>query len=768
MAIDLSEIESSNTKKTFGTFAGVFTPTTLTILGVILFIRTPWVVGNAGVAGALIILFLSVTITFTTALSLSSITTNIRIGAGGAFSLIAQSLGLEIGGAIGVPFYLAQAIAVAMYIFGFREGVQILLPGANPLLLDAGVFVLVMAVCFISTNFAFKIQYVILAIIVLAMGSIAGGLFIHELNFDYQLFGTYPGSVENNFSGTSFWVVFAVFFPAVTGVMAGANMSGDLSNPRESIPRGTITSVIITTIIYAAFIPIAALLATPEELVKNYNIFIDKSVYAPIVLAGLLGATLSSALGSFVGAPRILLALGEKQILPGSGYFAKVSRRGEPVNSMLLTAIIVIIGISLRNLNTIAPLLTMFFMITYAMVNVVALIEQSLKLPSYRPTFRIPIIVPLIGAFGSLLVMFIMNAFVALVSIILIIAFYGYLIRKKMKADTGDSRSGLFSAMAGWATKKSTELSPEKEIRSWQPDILIPVVEPEDIRSSFKLIESIVSPKGSIKIAGIKDDTHHSMDAIEALLQNVKAKFKELNIPVSYTFLTSNNYNEAMSLSMQALNAAFFRPNTVFASVNATGDVDIERYTKLLQDCKRNSYGMILYVPYGTSSLGIEKNISLWMSELPHDWEQTLNLGNNDLATLSAILIRRNWNGNLTVNLAEKDLNAGFVPTQLVKVLDDESVENENLIVSTKNEEANAESDRIINKLRGFVRFPNETVFETREGRRTTSMKVNSKADLNIVGISEDTSVEKMIQVVYESGVSTIFCLDSDNESAIV
>ena len=104
------------TKKTFGTFAGVFTPTTLTILGVIMYIRQPWVVGNAGILGALAIVLLSVTITLATALSISSITTNVKIGSGGAFSVISQSLGLEIGGAIGIPFYIAQAIAVAMYI----------------------------------------------------------------------------------------------------------------------------------------------------------------------------------------------------------------------------------------------------------------------------------------------------------------------------------------------------------------------------------------------------------------------------------------------------------------------------------------------------------------------------------------------------------------------------------------------------------------------------------------------------------------------------
>lgn len=426
-----------------------------------MYIRQPWVVGNAGIVGALLIISIAVIITLATALSISSIVTNVKIGSGGAFSVISQSLGLEIGGAIGIPFYIAQAIAVAMYIFGFREGLQMLIPEFNPIILDVAIFSVVMAIAFISTSFAFKIQYVILGIIGLSLISIYGGLFSNELNYEFELFGTYPGSIDNNFEGSSFWIVFAVFFPAVTGVMAGANMSGDLTDPRKSIPRGTLSAVLLTTVIYVSMIFVAALLATPNELASNYNIFIDKSLFPPIVLAGLLGATLSSALGSFVGAPRILLALGEKNIIPKSTFLAKTSKKGEPYNAMLITAIIVIIGISLRDLNTIAPLLTMFFMITYAMVNVVALIELSLGLPSYRPSLKIPKIVPLIGAFGSISIMFIINSFVALTSSILIIVFYFYLVKMQIKSSAGDSRSGLFTALAEWATQKNHRFKSE-------------------------------------------------------------------------------------------------------------------------------------------------------------------------------------------------------------------------------------------------------------------------------------------------------------------
>ena len=604
------------TKKTFGTFAGVFTPTTLTILGVIMYIRQPWVVGNAGVLGALTIVFLSVAITFTTALSLSSITTNIRIGSGGAFSLISQSLGLEIGGAIGIPFYFAQTIAVAMYIFGFREGLQTLIPDISPLILDLGIFALVMGIAFISTSFAFKIQYVILGVIVLSLVSIYGALFVNELNFNIEWIGKYPGSVENNFSGSSFWMVFAVFFPAVTGVMAGANMSGDLTNPRKSIPIGTISSVIITTIIYISLIFVAAVIAAPDELAHNYNVFIDKSLFGPIVLAGLLGATLSSSLGSFVGAPRILLALGEKNILPRSQKLAQISKRGEPINAMLITAVIVLLGISLRNLNTIAPLITMFFMITYAMVNVVALVEQTLGLPSYRPTLKIPIIVPAIGAFGSIAIMFVLNVIVALFSLIFIVLFYLYLVKMNIKSSAGDSRSGLFTALAEWATKKTNSLRQEREVRSWRPDLLIPVTMPKELRSSFKLIHSIIYPKGSVKILALRNENESEQINLENFLKNAVNKFKESDLSGSYTVIDNTDFNTTVNVSMQSLNAAFFKPNIIFASIDSTTS-DLAYYNKLISDTKKNNFGMIIYIPYSTASLAIEKSINLWMTNIP-------------------------------------------------------------------------------------------------------------------------------------------------------
>ena len=724
------------TKKTFGTFAGVFTPTTLTILGVIMYIRQPWVVGNAGVVGALGIVLLSVAITLTTALSLSSITTNIRIGSGGAFSLISQSLGLEIGGAIGIPFYFAQSIAVAMYIFGFREGLQTLTPDINPVILDLVIFAAVMGIAFISTSFAFKIQFVILGIIVLSLVSIYGSLLVNELNFNIQWIGQYPGSVENDFSGSSFWTVFAVFFPAVTGVMAGANMSGDLTNPRKSIPLGTISSVIITTIIYISLIFVAAFIASPDEMAKNYNVFIDKALFGPIVLAGLLGATLSSAIGSFVGAPRILLALAEKNILPKSKELAKKSKKGEPVNAMLITAGLVLFGISLRNLNTIAPLLTMFFMITYAMVNIVALVEQTLGLPSYRPTLKIPIIIPAIGAFGSIAIMFVLNVIVALFSLIFIVLFYLYLVKMNIKSAAGDSRSGLFTALAEWATKKTNSLRQEREVRSWRPDLLIPVTMPKELRSSFKLIHSIIYPKGSVKILALRNENETEQGNMENFLKNAVKKFKESDLSVSYSVIDNTDFNTTVNVSMQSLNAAFFKPNIIFISID-TITSNLSYYNKLIANTKKNNFGMIIYIPFTTASLAIEKSINLWMTNIPVDWKETFSVNNNNLSALTSLLICRNWKGSIDVHILNN---------------------NPNLIFGEKD----------IEDLKTMVRFPKRTIFKIHQGNLLENVSKEKNADVNIFNIEEGVTIDDMVKIVNDSRISAVFCSDSDFENVLV
>ena len=307
--------------KKFGTFAGVFVPTALTILGAIMYLRLGWVVGNAGLLGALFIILLAHTITISTGLSVSSIATNIRVGVGGAFSIISQSLGLEVGGSISVPLYLAQAISTVLYIFAFMEGWQAIFQFDSKwteLYIVLAAFGIVFAIAIVSAKLASRVQFLILAIVGLSLFSVFLGSFPTAeqpgMTEVPQLIGDFPDG--------DFWYTFAIYFPAVTGIMAGISLSGDLKNPRKSIPQGTMSAVGITMLIYLALAYWLSRVAPVEALLNNNMVMADNAYWRWIVLAGLLGATFSSALGSLLAAPRVMQALGEHGVLPYGHVFA--------------------------------------------------------------------------------------------------------------------------------------------------------------------------------------------------------------------------------------------------------------------------------------------------------------------------------------------------------------------------------------------------------------------------------------------------------------
>ncbi|MBZ0267649.1 Na-K-Cl cotransporter, partial [bacterium] len=230
-----------------GTMLGVFTPTVLTILGVILYLRMGWVVGQVGLARALLIVLLASSITFITTLSFSAIATNIRVGVGGAYYIISRSLGLEFGGAIGLPLFLSQALSVTLYAFGLAESFRILWPAVPVPFAAFAIIVGVAALAYRGADAALKTQVPLLGLIgvslvALAIGAGRGTMFIGGAETQALADGTDPIA--------AFWVVFAVFFPAVTGVMAGLGLSGDLRDPVRSIPRGAIAAALVALVVY--------------------------------------------------------------------------------------------------------------------------------------------------------------------------------------------------------------------------------------------------------------------------------------------------------------------------------------------------------------------------------------------------------------------------------------------------------------------------------------------------------------------------------------
>ncbi len=453
----------------FGTFGGVFTPCTLTILGVIMFLRFGQVVGNAGIFYAVVIVLISKAITLLTGLSLSAIATNTKVKGGGAYFLISRSLGVEFGGAIGVVFFLAQAISVAMYVIGFSEAFVDAFPRLGlsftviATLTNMAVFVCV----YIGAGWTIRLQYFILAVLGASLLSFYAGAF-DSFSWENVQLNWQPHFTRD----ISFFTMFALFFPAVTGIMAGANMSGDLKDPARSIPSGTLAAIGVTAVIYVSQAVMLGGARTHVALTENTLVIKEIAWWPILITAGVFAATLSSALGSMMGAPRILQAFGRDNVFSSLKFFAPGSGpSNEPRRATVLTFLIAQTCILLGDLNAIAPIITMAFMITYGTLNLATFYEGITKNPSYRPRFRFSHwTTSLVGALGCLAVMFLISPVWAGVSIAAMVVLHWYISRKEIESRWGDLQSGLLFER----TRKNL-LRLEDQLyhpKNWRPIIL--------------------------------------------------------------------------------------------------------------------------------------------------------------------------------------------------------------------------------------------------------------------------------------------------------
>ncbi len=448
-----------------GTFYGVFTPTILTILGVIMYLRFGWLVGNLGLGRVIPIVLLANVITIVTTLSFSAVATNKPIGGGGAYFIISRSLGIEAGGAIGVPLFLSQALSVTLYAYGLAESLLIVRPDLPLVQVTIGVVLAVGLLAYFGAEKALRAQLPLLILVGASLAALAvGALMRHG-----ALVGA-PSEPELP-RDLGFWAGFAVFFPAVTGVMAGLGLSGDLKDPMRSLPRGTFAAVLAGLAVYLV-VPVLLTMGTGNAELRD-----DPLVWARIawggpylVLPGLWAAIFSSAVGSILGAPRTLQALARDGLGP---RFLARSRKGEPdlLPALLVTVLLALGAVFLGDLNTVAEVVSMFFLTVYGAINVVAAFEALSGDPSWRPTLHAPWLLNLTGGVACLGVMVLINPVAGLVALLAELGLYLWLARREFTIGWGDARRGLYENLIRWALVQ-LDRHP-MTARSWRPHILV-------------------------------------------------------------------------------------------------------------------------------------------------------------------------------------------------------------------------------------------------------------------------------------------------------
>ena len=470
----MSHQQSAPSPKKFGTFLGVYTPSVLTILGVMMYLRFGWVVGNTGMPLALLVVVMASSITLITGLSASAVATNMRVGVGGEYYMVSRSLGLELGGAIGIPLFLCRTLSLTLYAFGLAESLTFLWPpewGAPPLqLLTAGIIVITTAIAGRSAELSLKLQIPImvavgLSVLALAIGVLSSGVTTPEWTPHYAR--SAPGG---------FWYVFAVFFPSVTGFTAGIGMSGDLKDPQRSIPKGTLLAVLTGTLTYLA---ILVLLSVSAKLDGNTLALIDPSappvwtkvaLFGPyLVFPGAWGAILSSAFGSALGGPRVLQALANDGLAPR--ILARTSSTGQPTIATWAAGFMALAAVVLGDLNAVGRWVTIFFLTLYVTINMAAALESLVGDPSYRPTIKVPWFVSLLGSAGAVVMMFLINYWACFAALTLELALYSYLRKKALQSSWGDVRAGLWTALARFALLKLKGRT--EQARNWRPNILL-------------------------------------------------------------------------------------------------------------------------------------------------------------------------------------------------------------------------------------------------------------------------------------------------------
>lgn len=648
----------------FGTFGGVFTPSILTILGVVMFLRAGFVVGEAGVFGALVILAIAEGIVILTALSVAAISTNTPVRGGGAYFLISRALGPGFGGAIGIALFLAQGLSVPFYILGFSEALSAAVPAwaPHPVILNLGTATVLFLINVFGANFAIRTQYLVMALLALSIFSFLGGAWIR---FDPGLLQANLGPAEMG-GGYGFWGLFAIYFPAVTGIMAGINMSGDLRDPGRSLVRGTFAAIAVGGVLYLLQIVLCGGSQTREQLIGSpYATLLEHALWGTgfLVAAGVYAASLSSAMGSLLGAPRVLQALGRDRVMAVLAPFAKGARGGdEPMRGLLFTYLLTVLvlvvaatGAAGNAFNLVATIVTMFFLATYGIINLAAFVEAFSANPSFRPRFGwFHWGTALAGTLGCLLAMILIDAVAALIAAAVLAALLVIIKRRAILTTYGDARRGFYYSELSKHLLRLRNLSPHP--KNWRPTILILSGNPHSRLNLVLLGVWMEGGRGIVTLAQVltgefdrlRDQRIEELDRLQSFI-------RDHDLGVFPEVIVAHEFDEAVRTLIQAHSIGPIKPNLVMMGW-PHGPERIVPFVRHLIDIRALGRSAIVVVDKGLPKPGSPIRVDIW-------WR---GKANGSLMIILAYLLTQNWewaNARLRV-LRAVDESAGMEPAR--------------------------------------------------------------------------------------------------------
>lgn len=590
-----------NGSKKFGTFSGVFTPSILTILGVIMYMRLPWIVGQAGLWMTIGIVLVAHVIAITTGLSVSSIATDKKVKAGGSYYMISRSLGLPIGGTLGIALFVGMSFSISLYLIGFSESFLSywkIESSPNNIRLTGSITLLIVAIItVISTSLAMKTQFFIMGAIVLSLFTI--------------LFGQTPSTnLQPHLSpmqnAVPFAVLFSIFFPAVTGFEAGVSMSGDLKDPKKSIPIGTMMAIAVGLIAYIGLSVFFAYRVDAKQLVENSDILIDISFYSPLLVAGIWGATISSSIGSILGAPRILQATSTDNITPkifGKGY----GKTNEPRNALVLTFLIAEGGILIGELDIIARIVSMFYITAYGFLNISCTFESWVS-PDFRPEFKIPWWVGLLGAVICLVIMIQLDFIAMIGSTILMSLLFLFIKKRELKLEGGDVWEGFWSSIVVRGLHKLSKTSIHE--RNWKPNIVL-FSDIEESPYLLQLAHSLTVRNGIITNFELEENQNSTFDQYRS--SSILSKEMIETERVFTRNLECKDVYDSMNQIARYYGFSGVEPNTVILG-RAKNIKNAEKFAHLVQNLERMDYNLLMLDYNHTNGFGKYKKVDIWWS----------------------------------------------------------------------------------------------------------------------------------------------------------